>query len=94
MKTLNDNLLKLNIELSSFSAEMREFKASIIKQLAELEKHKHHCQENPASCANARRLDEYIAMDKSRLGRTTGLIGCALSSASMLFTLITVFAGK
>lgn len=94
MRTLNDTILKLNIELSSFSAEMREFKNSIIKQISDLEKHQHKCQENPSSCANSRRLDEYIANDKSKLGRTTGIIGCALSCASMLFTIITVFAKK
>lgn len=80
--------------MSSFSAEMREFKNSIVKKIGELESKQHQCQSNPTSCANARRLDEYIANDKSKLGRTTGLIGCALSCASMLFTIITVFANK
>lgn len=84
-KTINENevlvnaMNKLTVELSSFRAEMQEFKKTAEKKLEALDKRQLMCQVNPGSCANARKLEEHIKADNGRFGKITGIIGCVIA---------------
>lgn len=70
------------MQLSAFCSEMREFKVTVEKRLTAMEKDSHQCQLNPTVCANARRLEEHIKSDNSKLSRNTGIIACVISCVS------------
>ena len=55
---LIESMNSLNVELSSFRAEMREFKNTMKKKKKFEESTKRDCQIQPLTCTTARRLDE------------------------------------
>ena len=69
----------LQVELSGFRAEMKEFKTAVEKRVDHLDSRQLQCQVNPASCANARRLEEHMKSDAGKQGRITGIIACVIS---------------
>ena len=75
VKSLND----LQVELSGFRSEMKEFKKAVEKRVDHLDSRQLQCQVNPASCANARRLEEHMKNDAGKQGRITGIIACVIS---------------
>ena len=81
----------LQVELSGFRAEMKEFKKTVEKRIDTLDNRQMQCQVNPASCANARKLEEHVKTDAGKQGRITGVIACVISCfnfAVMIITLI------
>ena len=86
VKSLND----LNVELSGFRSEMKEFKKAIEKKVECLDNRSIQCQFNPNVCATARRLEEHIKADAGKSGRTTAVIACVISCFNVAVTLITL----
>lgn len=82
----------LNSEMGAFRAEMQEFKKTVEKRIDILDSRQSLCQMNPASCANARKLEEHIKSDAGKAGRATGIIACVLSCFNMLVTVVTIIA--
>lgn len=83
-------ITELNSEMGAFRAEMQEFKKTVEKKIDFLDSRQSLCQMNPASCANARKLEEHIKADAGKQGRVTGIIACALSCLNMLITFVTI----
>ena len=81
----------LKVELSGFRSEMKEFKKTVEKRIDTLDNRQMQSQVNPASCANARKLEEHVKTDAGKQGRITGVIACVISCfnfAVMIITLI------
>ena len=53
----------LQVELSGFRAEMKEFKTAVEKRMDCLDNRSTACQFNPNVCATARRLEEHMKND-------------------------------
>ena len=62
----------LQIELSGFRSEMKEFKKAVEKRMDCLDTRSTACQYNPNVCATARRLEEHIKADNGKAGRNMG----------------------
>ena len=86
MKSMND----LQVELSGFRSEMKEFKKAVEKRMDVLDSRQFQCQMNPASCANARRLEEHLKSDAGKSGRFMAVIACVISCFNVAVTLITL----
>ena len=86
VKSIND----LNVELSGFRSEMKEFKKAMEKRRDCLDNRSTACQFNPNVCATARRLEEHIKADAGKSGRTTAVIACVISCFNVSVTLITL----
>ena len=56
----------LQVELSGFRAEMKEFKNAVEKRMDCLDNRSTACQFNPNVCATARRLEEHIKADNGK----------------------------
>ena len=80
----------LQIELSGFRSEMKEFKKAVEKRMDCLDTRSTACQYNPQVCATARRLEEHIKADSGRAGRTTALIACVISCFNVAVTVVTL----
>ena len=86
MKSIND----LNIELSGFRSEMKEFKKAVEKRVDSLDNRTVACQFNPNVCATARRLEEHIKADNGKAGRNMAVIACVISCFNVAVTVITL----
>ena len=86
VKSLNG----LQVELSGFRSEMKEFKKAVEKRMDCLDNRSTACQFNPNVCATARRLEEHIKADAGKSGRTTAVIACVISCFNVAVTLITL----
>ena len=86
MKSIND----LNVELSGFRSEMKEFKKAIEKKVECLDNRSVQCQVNPNVCATARRLEEHIKADSGKAGKTMAVIACVISCFNVALTVITL----
>ena len=80
----------LQVELSGFRSEMKEFKKAVEKRMDCLDSRSTACQYNPNVCATARRLEEHIKNDSGKAGRTTAIIACVLSCFNVAVTVITL----
>ena len=80
----------LQVELSGFRAEMKEFKNAVEKRMDCLDNRSTACQFNPNVCATARRLEEHIKNDSGKAGRTTAIIACVISCFNVAVTVITL----
>ena len=60
---LINSLNGLQVEVSGFRAEMKEFKKTVEKKIDSLDSRSVACQFNPNVCATARRLEEHIKAD-------------------------------
>ena len=80
----------LQVELSGFRSEMKEFKKAVEKRMDCLDSRSTACQYNPNVCATARRLEEHIKNDSSKAGRTTAVIACVISCFNVALTVITL----
>ena len=86
VKSLNG----LQVELSGFRSEMKEFKKAVEKRMDCLDNRSTACQFNPNVCATARRLEEHIKSDNGKAGRPTAVIACVISCFNVAVTLITL----
>jgi len=86
VKSIND----LNVELSGFRSEMKEFKKAMEKRMDCLDNRSTACQFNPQVCATARRLEEHIKADSGKAGRNMALIACVISCFNVAVTVITL----
>lgn len=84
IKSIND----LNVQLTGFRAEMKEFKKTVDKRIDSLDTRQLQCQINPSSCANARKLEEHIKTDAGKQGRVTGILACVISCFNVAVTVI------
>ena len=80
----------LQVELSGFRSEMKEFKKAVEKRMDCLDSRTTACQFNPNVCATARRLEEHIKNDSGKAGRTTAIIACVISCFNVAVTVITL----
>lgn len=80
----------LQVELSGFRSEMKEFKKTVEKRIDALDSRQMQCQVNPASCANARKLEEHVKNDAGKQGRITGIIACVISCFNFAMVIITL----
>ena len=80
----------LQVELSGFRSEMKEFKKAVEKRMDCLDSRSTACQFNPNVCATARRLEEHIKSDNSKAGRSMALIACVISCFNVAITVITL----
>ena len=80
----------LQVELSGFRSEMKEFKKAVEKRMDCLDSRSTACQYNPNVCATARRLEEHIKNDSGKAGRTTAVIACVISCFNVALTVITL----
>ena len=86
VKSIND----LNVELSGFRSEMKEFKKAMEKRMDCLDNRSTACQFNPNVCATARRLEEHIRADNGKAGKTMAVIACVISCFNVALTVITL----
>lgn len=80
----------LQVEVSGFRAEMKEFKKTVEKKIDSLDSRSVACQFNPNVCATARRLEEHIKADSGKAGRNMALIACVISCFNVAVTVITL----
>ena len=80
----------LQVELSGFRSEMKEFKKAVEKRMDCLDTRSTACQFNPNVCATARRLEEHIKADNGKAGRNMALIACVISCFNVAVTFITL----
>ena len=80
----------LQIELSGFRSEMKEFKKAVEKRMDCLDTRSTACQYNPNVCATARRLEEHIKADNGKAGRNMAVIACVISCFNVVVTVITL----
>ena len=80
----------LQVELSGFRAEMKEFKTAVEKRMDCLDNWSTACQFNPNVCATARRLEEHIKADNGKAGRNMVVIACVISCFNVAVTVITL----
>ena len=80
----------LQIELSGFRSEMKEFKKAVEKRMDCLDTRNTACQYNPNVCATARRLEEHIKADNGKAGRNMAVIACVISCFNVAVTVITL----
>ena len=80
----------LQVELSGFRAEMKEFKTAVEKRMDCLDNRSTACQINPNVCATARRLEEHIKADNGKAGRNMAVIACVISCFNVAVTVITL----
>ena len=80
----------LQVELSGFISEMKEFKKAVEKRMDCLDTRSTACQFNPNVCATARRLEEHIKADNGKAGRNMALIACIISCFNVAVTVITL----
>ena len=80
----------LQIELSGFRSEMKEFKKAVEKRMDCLDTRSTACQYNPNVCATARRLEEHIKADNGKAGRNMAVIACVVSCFNVAVTVITL----
>ena len=80
----------LQIELSGFRSEMKEFKKAVEKRMDCLDTRSTTCQYNPNVCATARRLEEHIKADNGKAGRNMAVIACVISCFNVAVTVITL----
>lgn len=80
----------LQVEVSGFRAEMKEFKKTVEKKIDSLDSRSVACQFNPNVCATARRLEEHIKADSGKAGRNMALIACVISCFNVAITVITL----
>ena len=80
----------LQVELSGFRSEMKEFKKAVEKRMDCLDSRSTACQFNPNVCATARRLEEHIKADSGKAGRNMALIACVISCFNVAVTVITL----
>ena len=80
----------LQVELSGFRAEMKEFKTAVEKRMDCLDNRSTACQFNPNVCATARRLEEHIKADNGKAGRNMAVIACVISCFNVTVTIITL----
>lgn len=84
----------LEVEMSAFRDEMREFKADIAERMRTLESDTRLCQSHPETCATARRLDDHIRHDTGRATRITAILGCVGGLGGFALTLLkSIFGG-
>ena len=86
MKSIND----LNVELSGFRSEMKEFKKAMEKRMDCLYTRSTAYQFNPNVCSTARRLEEHIKADSGKAGKTMAVIACIISCFNVGLTLVTL----
>ena len=82
----------LQVELSGFRSEMKEFKKAVEKRMDCLDTRSTACQYNPQVCATARRLEEHIKADNGKAGRNMAVIACVISCFNVAVTIITLVA--
>lgn len=87
---LINSLNGLQVEVSGFRAEMKEFKKTVEKKIDSLDSRSVACQFNPNVCATARRLEEHIKADSGKAGRNMALIACVISCFNVAVTVITL----
>ena len=87
---LINSLNGLQVEVSGFGAEMKEFKKTVEKKIDSLDSRSVACQFNPNVCATARRLEEHIKADSGKAGRNMALIACVISCFNVAVTVITL----
>ena len=87
---LINSLNGLQVEVSGFRAEMKEFKKTVEKKIDSLDSRSVACQFNPNVCATARRLEEHIKTDNGKAGKTMAVIACVISCFNVGLTLITL----
>ena len=87
---LINSLNGLQVEVSGFRAEMKEFKKTVEKKIDSLDSRSVACQFNPNVCATARRLEEHIKADSGKAGRNMALIACVISCSNVAVTVITL----
>lgn len=87
---LINSLNGLQVEVSGFRAEMKEFKKTVEKKIDSLDSRSVACQFNPNVCATARRLEEHIKADSGKAGRNMALIACVISCFNVVVTVITL----
>ena len=87
---LINSLNGLQVEVSGFRAEMKEFKKTVEKKIDSLDSRSVACQFNPNVCATARRLEEHIKADSGKAGRNMALIACVISCFNVTVTVITL----
>lgn len=87
---LINSLNGLQVEVSGFRAEMKEFKKTVEKKIDSLDSRSVACQFNPNVCATARRLEEHIKADSGKAGRNIALIACVISCFNVAVTVITL----
>ena len=87
---LINSLNGLQVEVSGFRAEMKEFKKTVEKKIDSLDSRSVACQFNPNVCATARRLEEHIKADSGKAGRNMALIACVISCFNVAVTIITL----
>ena len=87
---LINSLNGLQVEVSGFRAEMKEFKKTVEKKIDSLDSRSVACQFNPNVCATARRLEEHIKADSGKAGRNMALIACIISCFNVAVTVITL----
>ena len=87
---LINSLNGLQVEVSGFRAEMKEFKKTVEKKIDSLDTRSTACQFNPNVCATARRLEEHIKADSGKAGRNMALIACIISCFNVAVTIITL----
>ena len=80
----------LQVELSGFRAEMKEFKTAVEKRMDCLDNRSTACQFNPNVCATARRLEEHIKADNGKAGRNMAVIAWVISCFNVAVTIITL----
>ena len=80
----------LQVELSGFRAEMKEFKTAVEKRMDCLDNRSTACQFNPNVCATARRLEEHIKADNGKAGINMAVIACVISCFNVAVTVITL----
>ena len=90
IKLLVKSMNGLQVELSGFRSEMKEFKKAVEKRMDCLDSRSTACQYNPNVCATARRLEEHIKNDSGKAGRTTAVIACVISCFNVALTVITL----
>lgn len=78
----------LAVELAEFRAEMKEFKKSVGDDVSLLSKNQFACQLNPAVCSTARKLDDHIKGDGSRVNKVCSLVACGVSVLSFLLVIV------
>ena len=87
---LINSLNGLQVEVSGFRAEMKEFKKTVEKKIDSLDSRSTACQFNPNVCATARRLEEHIKADNGKAGRNMAVIACVISCFNVAVTIITL----
>ena len=87
---LINSLNGLQVEVSGFRAEMKEFKKTVEKKIDSLDSRSVACQFNPNVCATARRLEEHIKTDNGKAGKTMAVMACVISCFNVGLTLITL----